>query len=107
MANCDYSVVIGDATIFPPGLQTVTLEDITDPNNTILLVERMVPVNWMDPNNEVRFEVARDGVNRNLFGIGSEHPFGAIVSFASGRGYQFLPDDFEDIKPLLTKSAGD
>ena len=106
MANCDYSVVIGEDTIFP-GSKAVALDDVThDPSNTILVVERMIPINWMDPNNEIRFEAAREGINRNLLGIGSEHPGGAIVSFASGRGYLFLSDDI-DIEPLLTKSAGD
>ncbi|MCL2744562.1 MAG: DUF1559 domain-containing protein [Planctomycetaceae bacterium] len=107
-ANCDYSVVIGEETIFPPGSRTVTLDDIANyPKNTILIAERMLPINWMYPNNEVRIEAARNGINRNLFGIGSEHPGGAIVSFAHGPGYEFLPNDFENIKPLLTKSAGD
>ena len=113
-ANCDYSIVVGDGTIFS-GSQSITFKDITDgTSNTILIVERMTPVNWMDPNNEVRFEAARDGINRNLHGIGSEHwrgnvwsnAGGAWVAFADG-SIKFLPDDFEDIEPLLTKSAGD
>ena len=107
-ANCDYSVVIGKETAFP-GSQMVTLKDMTDgTGHTILIVERMTPVNWMDPNNEVRFEAAREGVNRHLLGIGSEHwvTCGAYVGFADG-SLRFLPDDFEGIESLLTKSAGD
>jgi hypothetical protein len=110
MANCDYSVVIGEGTFFSSSKE-ITLDGIADGiDNTILIVERMVPVNWMDPNNEIRFEVARVGVNRNLFGIGSKHgrmgTFGAFVGFANGY-VEFLPDDFENIESLLTKSAGD
>ena len=113
MANCDYSIVVGEGTIFS-GSQAIILKDIDSTSNTILIVERMTPVNWMDPNNEVRYEAARDGVNRNLHGIGSEHWTGSVwgktggawVAFADG-SLRFLDDDFEDIEPLLTKSAGD
>ena len=106
-ANCDYSVVIGEDTTFP-GTTTVTYNDITDKKSeTILVVERMIPVNWMAPNNEIRFDVASQGVNRNLLGIGSEHwgRCGAWIGFADG-SIKFL-DETTDIEPLLTKSAGD
>ena len=110
LANCDYSVVIGEDTVFP-GSTTVTSDDIIDrKSNTILVVERMIPVNWMDPNNEIRFDIAREGINRNLHGIGSEHldkrTGGAIVGFADA-SWRFLPDTTENIESLLTKSAGD
>jgi len=117
--NCSYSVVIGEGTPFPPDLRKVTFDDITDDtSNTILLVERMTPVNWMDPNNEVRFETAREGISRNLFGTGSEHTLGgANVAFADGsiRFLQETPDGhittyqktYESLESLLTKSAGD
>ena len=106
MANCGYSVVIGEGTLFPDTQTTVTFDDITDgTSNTILIVERMIPINWMDPNNEIRLDTARQGINRNLLGIGSEHHGGANVAFADG-SVKFL-DESTDIEPLLTKSAGD
>jgi len=106
MANCDYSVVIGEETIFP-GSKAVRREEITDGTaNTILIVERTTPVNWMNPNNEIQFDVACKGIDQHLFGIGSRHPFDwTLVGFADGR-IQSLPPT-TDIKPLLTKSAGD
>ena len=104
--TCGYSVVIGEGTLFPNPQTKVTLKDVVDgTSKTILLVERMVPVNWMDPNNEIRFDVARQGINRNLLGIGSEHRGGANVAFVDGH-INFL-DETTDIEPLLTKSAGD
>ena len=105
--NCDYSVVIGEDTAFP-GSTAITLKDITDgTSNTILIVERMAPVNWMDPSNEIRFENACKGINKHILGIGSEHHAGgAYVAFADG-SVRFLLNDFEGIKPLLTRSAGD
>jgi len=117
-ANCDYSVVIGEDTLFP-GSETVTFNDITTgTRNTILLVERMVPIHWMDPNNEIRFDVARIGVNKHPLGIGSEHGDGAYVSCADGsvRYLQQTADGriqgstktiYESITPFLTKSSGD
>jgi hypothetical protein len=109
-ANCDYSVVIGEETIFP-GAEAVKFEEITDGlHNTILFVERKVPVCWMDPTNEIRFDIACEGINKHTLGIGSAHPGGANVCFASGnngRGlYRFLPQSVR-LEPFLTKSAGD
>ena len=106
MANCDYSVIVGEETIFP-GTQPVTLNDITDgPENTILIVERLVPVCWMDPNNEIRFETACEGVNKHPLGIGSEHRSVVNVGMAHGH-YRYIDEGIKNIKPLLTKSAGD
>ena len=103
-ANCDYSVVIGDETAFP-GSKAVAFADITDgPANTILVVERLVPVCWMDPNNEIRFDVACEGINKNFLGIGSAHRGGAHAVTADIM--QFFPET-KNIRPFLTKSAGD
>ena len=103
-ANCDYSVIVGEETLFS-GSETVKFEDIADKSNTILVVERMVPICWMDPNNEIRFDIARMGVNKHPFGIGSEHRDGANVGFADGN-VRYISKG-EDIQPLLMKSAGD
>jgi hypothetical protein len=105
--NSDFSVVIGEETVFPGSGKTVSYADITDGSaNTILIVERMIPVNWMDPHNEIRFEVASKRINRHPLGIGSRHSFGwVLVGLADGRIQALLPST--DIKPLLTKSAGD
>ena len=103
-ANCDYSVIVGEETLFS-GSEMVKFEDIADKSNTILVVERMVPICWMDPNNEIRFDIARMGDNKHPFGIGSEHRDGANVSFADGTVRHISKG--EDIQPLLMKSTRD
>jgi prepilin-type processing-associated H-X9-DG protein len=116
--NCNYSVVIGDDTLFP-GSRAVSLNELTkSTSEAILYVERMIPVCWMDPNNEIRFDTACEGINRNLLGIGSEHPGGANAGFADG-SVRFLKEsadgripfsnyygqeNYKSIKLLLTKS---
>ena len=103
--NCHYSVIIGPDTPFP-GAESTKFSDCTDGlSNTLLFVERMTPICWMDPNNEITFDTACDGVNRNLMGIGSAHPGGANCSFMDG-GCPFLPEGVE-LKPFLTKSGSE
>ena len=117
VANCDYSVVIGKNTAFPGSGKAVSRDDIADRNNTILVVERMVPVNWMDPTNEIRFEVAIKGINKHPLGIGSEHTVGAVTNLASGANFNlrhtadghidWFSGDIESIEPFLTITAED
>jgi len=103
-----YSVVIGQETPFP-GSETTTLCDITSgTQNTLLVVERPFPVNWMDPNNEIRFENAIVGINRSPYGIGSFHSGGAMV--AQGCGWAWFVSDSIDpatLRTWLTKSGGE
>jgi len=105
---CYYSVVIGDETPFP-GAASTSYADITDgTSNTFLVVERPIPVCWMDPNHEIHYDIAAKGVNRDLFGISSVHPGGANVVFADG-SVHFLSETLcpKILRSLLTKAAGD
>lgn len=48
----DFSVIVGPTTVFPDaGCCKIT--DISNPDKTILLVERTNPICWMDPANEL------------------------------------------------------
>ena len=106
--KCYYSIVVGPETIFP-GSQAMNLGSISDGTpNTVLVVERFLPVCWMDPNNEISFDTACSGVNRNIFGIGSVHTGGANVAMADG-SVQFIEDTIqpETLRATLTKSGGE
>jgi len=79
-----YSVIVGEETAFT-GSQPKGLKDMTDgPSNTIVLVERRSPVNWMDPLSEIPFETACKGINVDAMGISSYHPECANVAYGDG-----------------------
>ena len=106
--NCYYSVVVGDETPFP-GEKTTNYDDIKDGTvNTILVVERLLPICWMDPNHEITFETAAEGVNRNIYGVGSAHSKVCNVGYADG-SVHFVPDTIEkeEWKAMLTKAGND
>lgn len=106
--NCFYSVVVGEETVFPE-MKTVSLDDITDgPDKTVLLVERMTPVCWMDPNHEISFDTACEGINRTPHGCGSSHVGGAIIARCDGSIY-YISDTIESDrwKAALTIAGGE
>jgi hypothetical protein len=106
--TCYYSVVIGPETVFP-GSKTTTFHDVTDgTSNTLLVVERLLPVCWMDPNNEIRFETACEGINSRLYGIGSVHSGGACVALVDG-SIRFFGESIEPkiMRAWLTESGGE
>ena len=103
---CHYSVVIGDETPFP-GASSTCFADITDGmSNTLLVVERLSPVCWMDPNREIPFDIATKGVNRDCSGIGSAHPYRANALKADGSAL-CLSDLTPNARNWITKSGGD
>ena len=105
---CFYSVVIGDETPFP-GATSTCLGDTSDgTDNTVFVVERLIPVCWMDPNHEISFDTALNGINRNAYGIGSAHKGGASAVKGDG-SVHFISETIQPDrwKALLTKSAGD
>ena len=106
--KCYYSAVIGLETPFT-GSISVSLGDIKDGTaNTILIVERLLPVCWMDPNNEITFDTACRGVNSDIRGIGSNHTKGANVALADG-SVHYISDTIppETLRAMLTKSGGE
>jgi len=106
--NCHYSVVIGEETIFP-GSQPVTINQISDgTSNTILIVERMFPICWMDPTHEIPFDDACLGINASIYGLGSGHDGGCNVALADG-SVTFISEAIEPetLKAALTKSGGE
>jgi len=106
--NCYYSIVVGPEAIFH-GSKAVPMGSISDgTSNTILVVERLLPVCWMDPNSEISFDVACKGINSNIYGIGSAHTGGANAAAADG-SVQFISDTIkpETLRAYLTKAGGE
>ena len=86
----------------------VSFADVRDGlSNTILLVERRTPVNWMEPFNVLQ-EHAYLGVNRHESGIGSEHQGGVNVGMADG-SVQFMQENIplDILRALLTKAGSE
>ncbi|MCL2005054.1 MAG: DUF1559 domain-containing protein [Planctomycetaceae bacterium] len=79
-----YSVIDGAESAFFGSQPRIKDEIEEGLSNTIFLVERRVPVNWMDPSRELSFAVAVGGVNVDAMGISSYHPGGASVAFGDG-----------------------
>ena len=106
--NCTYSVVVGKQTIFP-GSKPTKLSDISDgTSNTILIVERIFPVCWMDPTHEITFNDACLGINASVYGPGSGHTGGCNMVMADG-SVQYFSETIvpEALKAALTKAGGE
>jgi hypothetical protein len=102
-SGCFYSIIYGAETPFT-GSQPKNFEDVTRGlSNTIFLVERRIPVNWMDPSCEITFETACKGVNVDAIGISSYHVGGVNVALGDG-SLRFIPDniDSETLREMLT-----
>lgn len=88
---CYKSVIVGENTAFP-GAESRSFADLVPTAETILILERLLPVCWMDPGNEITYEIALKGINREYNGIGSFHKDGAYISRCDG-SVMFLPEN--------------
>jgi TM2 domain-containing membrane protein YozV len=104
--GCSYSVVCGTEAAFN-GSQSREMKDFAGRlSDTIFLVERKIPVNWMNPTNEITFGVACEGINVDPTGISSFHPGKACCTFGD-TGVRFLSDDTDGktLRAMLTFNA--
>ena len=106
--NCNYSVIVGEQTIFP-GSRSTKYSEVTDgTSNTLLIVERLVPICWMDPMHEITFDDASCGVNASVYGIGSAHVGGCNVALADGStNYTSETMQPELLKTFLTRAGNE
>ncbi|MGL6194114.1 MAG: DUF1559 domain-containing protein [Thermoguttaceae bacterium] len=109
--KCCYSLIMGEETAFVDE-EGKGFGDITDGlSNTIFVVERGTPVNWMDPLSDITFEEASEGIwsktNRDAK-IGSYHTKGVNVGMFDG-SVRYISDtiDLDVWKALLTISGGE
>ncbi len=105
---CDYSVIMGEETAFFDE-HAKSFGDITDGlSNTICIVERAEPINWMDPLNEITFEEALEGINEEDGKVGSRHTRGINVGMFDG-SVQFISNTIDENvwKALLTIAGGE
>ena len=103
-AGSFYSVIDGSEAAFF-GSQTRSMTDVEKPDETIFLVERRIPVNWMDPSREISFETASKGINVDAMGISSYHTEGANVALGDG-SVQFLKNTTLHKMLMLNKESG-
>ena len=101
--GCSYSVIVGEEAAFN-GSQPRKAEDITSgTSNTIFLVERRTPVNWMNPSQEMTFATACEGVNVNAMGISSYHSGVALCALGDACVHSVTNSvDREVLRALLT-----
>lgn len=105
----EYTVIEGATCAFDGG-EGKSL-DAFGPNsvNMILVAERLDPVCWMDPTQEISFADACLGINRYgaTTGIGSEHVGGAHFGFRSG-AVRFISENISiDSLPKLFEGTMD
>jgi len=64
----------------------------------------MLPVCWMDPNSEISFTTASEGINHKMEGIGSAHQGGINTVFGDG-SVNFISDsiDSETLRTMLRR----
>ncbi len=116
VGECDYSVVVGKETVFRSGKQ-YDFSAITDgTSNTLAIVERKEPINWMDPTHELTFDDVCKGIVTKIGDktgekekvVGSYHPGGVNVALFDG-SVRFVSNtiDLKVWKALLTCGGGE
>jgi hypothetical protein len=105
----DYVVIIGDHTAFPGG-KSISLDDIRDGQNTILVAEiANSDINWMEPR-DLKFDEMSFQINdKRRPSISGPHPGCALVSMQSSCSGQAISDRVppEDVRALVTIDGGE
>ncbi len=102
-----YAVVVGENTAFP-GSEGIKLKDISDGlSNTGMITERS-PVCWMDPDSDIPFEEAIEGVNYSPDGIRSYHMNRFTIALCDGSCTRVSVDVSDDfIRKLFDRQDGE
>ncbi len=94
--GCSYSVVVGPEAAFSGSLRKSSTEEKR--KDTIFLVERRTPINWMDPSREMTFDTACEGVGADAMGISSYHSGGVNTAWGDG-SVRYLDDTIDAATP--------
>jgi len=107
-----YSVIVGK-NAYPEADKKYDLYMITDgTSNTLAVVERQVPVCWMDPTQEITQEEAMKGIGKSEKGIAAVHTSGSRMStqtaFFDGSTRTIMEHvTLESLKALITRNGGE
>jgi len=108
-ALTDYVAIIGEHTAFPRG-RSISLSDIRDGENTILVVEiARSDIPWMEPR-DLEFAAMSFRINDGSRpSVSSLHPGGAVVSMHGYCGGRFISDRVPpaDVRALITIDGGE
>lgn len=104
----NYAVIIGPEAGFGDNGKKVGFQRITDgTSNTIGVIERATPVNWMAPV-DITFEEAAKGIGVSKDGIADAHDGGCNCVAFHGRTHFLLKDiDLKVLRALLTRAGGE
>ncbi|MCL2623985.1 MAG: DUF1559 domain-containing protein [Planctomycetaceae bacterium] len=108
-----YSFVVGRDTYPLPDGQAFSFSRISDgTSNTICVVERQTPINWMCPDQELTQEEAFRGLTDSTSGIGLRHESAGKTGLNTGffDGFvRFIGDDIppDTWKAILTRAGGE
>ncbi|MGL6197248.1 MAG: DUF1559 domain-containing protein [Thermoguttaceae bacterium] len=80
--QCGYSFIVG--TKIESNNNETCSSEVSHWPNPVILVERSLPINWMDPTQEILYSKAKNGVNRDIYGVGSGHKGGCNIGLADG-----------------------
>ncbi|MGL6195594.1 MAG: DUF1559 domain-containing protein [Thermoguttaceae bacterium] len=106
--DTNYCMIFGEDAVGVDDKNSFTFRKIADGlSNTVLFVERMTPVCWMQPE-DILQEDAYKGVNKEPKGIGSPHLNGANSAFCDA-GPRFIPENLplDVLKAIITKAGGE
>ncbi|MGL6194599.1 MAG: DUF1559 domain-containing protein [Thermoguttaceae bacterium] len=71
-----YSAVVGEKGSLRPGKRDTFARLADGTSNTIAVVELATPVNWMDPEGDVKYEIAAKGIGVDKDGVSAVHKIG-------------------------------
>ncbi|MDR0521779.1 MAG: DUF1559 domain-containing protein [Planctomycetaceae bacterium] len=83
IGGCSYSVIVPFAGS-PSAVVQQLPADSSINADTILIAERLISVNWMEPDNDIPLNIAEKGIDVDVSGLGSPHSGGCHCCMTDG-----------------------